>query len=264
MAASVSTLVVSWKDDAEMNDSVESDALVMPRSSGSPCGRLAAPAHHLLVLLLEHQLLDLLVDEEAGVAHVGDAHAAQHLPDDGLDVLVVDLHALQPVDLLHLVDQVVGQLLLAQHLEDVVRVGRAVHQRLAGAHPVARVHGEVLALGDQVLLGQVGPLLAVHLGRDDHLALALGVLAERDHAVDLRDDRVLLRLAGLEQLGDARQTAGDVLGLGGLARDLGDDVAGVDRVAVVHGDDRALRQEVARRLLGAGQLQRLAVLVLER
>ena len=180
---------------------------------------------HLLVLLLEHPLLDLLVDQEVGVAHVGDAHPAQHLPDDGLDVLVVDLHALQPVDLLHLVHQVARQLLLAQHLEDVVRVGRAVHHRLAGLHPVARVHADVLALGDQVLLGQVGPLLAVHLGGDDELALALGVLAERDHAVDLGDDRVVLRLAGLEELGHAGQTAGDVLGLGGLARHLGDDLA---------------------------------------
>jgi hypothetical protein len=44
-----------------------------------------------------------------------------------------------------------------------------------------------------------------------HLALALGVLAEGDLAVDLGDDRVVLRLAGLEQLGDAGQTAGDVL-----------------------------------------------------
>ena len=79
------------------------------------------------------------------------------------------------------------------------------------------------------------------LGRDDHLALALGVLAERDDAVDLGDDRVLLRLARLEELGDARQTAGDVLGLGGLARDLGDDVAGLDGVAVVDVDVRADR-----------------------
>jgi len=28
--------VVSWNDEAEMNDSVESEALVMPNSSGSP------------------------------------------------------------------------------------------------------------------------------------------------------------------------------------------------------------------------------------
>ena len=63
-----------------------------------------------------------------------------------------------------------------------------------------------------------------------------------------RDDRVLLRLARLEELGDARQTAGDVLGLRGLARDLRDDVAGLDVVAVVDEDVRADRQEVARLL----------------
>ena len=61
-------------------------------------------------------------------------------------MLVVDLHALQTVDLLHFVDQVLGERLLAEDLEDVVRVGRAVHQRLAGAHAVAFVHREVLAL----------------------------------------------------------------------------------------------------------------------
>ena len=96
-------------------------------------GRLGALGHHPLVLLLEHVLLDVLVDEEAGVAHVDDPDAAEHLPHDGLDVLVVDLDALESVDLLDLVDQVLGQRLLAEHLEDVVRVGGAVHQRLAGA-----------------------------------------------------------------------------------------------------------------------------------
>ena len=82
--------MVSWKDDAEMNDSVESDALVMPRSSGSAIAGLAAALDDPLVLLLEDVLLDLLVDQEVRVAHVLDAHAAQHLTNDDLDVLVVD------------------------------------------------------------------------------------------------------------------------------------------------------------------------------
>ena len=138
MAASVSTLVVSWKLDAEMNDSVESEALVMPEQERLTHRRTVPGGHDLLVLLLEDPLLDLLVDQEGGVADVGDAHPAEHLPDDGLDVLVVNLHALQPVDLLHLVHQVAGQLLLAEDLEDVVRVGRAVHHRLARAAPGRR------------------------------------------------------------------------------------------------------------------------------
>ena len=68
IAASVSTFVVSWNDDAEMNDSVESDAFVMPSSSGSAIAGLAAARDHALVLLLEDVLLDLLVDEEVRVA----------------------------------------------------------------------------------------------------------------------------------------------------------------------------------------------------
>ncbi len=41
-AASVSTRVVSWKEAAEMKDSVVSDALVIPSRSGSLAGRLQA------------------------------------------------------------------------------------------------------------------------------------------------------------------------------------------------------------------------------
>ena len=101
--------------------------------------------------------------------------------------------------------------------------------------------------------------------RDDDLALALGVLAERNLAVDLGDDGVVLRLAGLEELGNARQTAGDVLRLRGLARDLRDDVAGVEQVAVLDDDVRADREEVTRFERRVRELQRLARLgVLQR
>jgi hypothetical protein len=52
-------------------------------------------------------------------------------------------------------------------------------------------------------------------------------------AVDLADDRGILGLARFEQFDDARQTAGDVLGLGGFARDLGQHVARLHLVAVL-------------------------------
>jgi hypothetical protein len=44
--------------------------------------------------------------QELGVAGLDDRHPAQHLPDDDLDVLVVDRHTLLPVHRLHLVHQV--------------------------------------------------------------------------------------------------------------------------------------------------------------
>ena len=55
----------------------------------------------------------------------------------------------------------------------------------------------------------------------------------------------LLRNARLEELRNARQTAGDVAGFGSLASDTRDDVAGLDRGVVVDREHRARRQHVA-------------------
>src|SRR5215470_9822554 len=213
-------------------------------------GRALALRQHTLVLLLEHELVDQLADHELGVADLLDAHAPQHLAHDDLDVLVVDGHALQAVDLLHLVDQVPLQLPVAEHRQVVVRVGRSIHERLAGAHAVALVHADVLAARDQVFLR-----LRV-VGADHDLAHALHEAAHLDAAIDLGDDGLLLGLAGLEQLGHARQTTGDVLGLGRLARDLRDDVGREDLGAVGRAEVGADRQRVAVTL---GRLDRSGV-----
>src|SRR3546814_17186499 len=67
---------------------------------------------------------------------------------DLLDVLVVDLHALQSIDLLNLVDQVVGERLDTHDVQDVVRHAGTVHQQVALLDVVALVHRQVLALRD--------------------------------------------------------------------------------------------------------------------
>ena len=154
-------------------------------------------------------------------------------------MLVVDVDALQTVDFLDFVDQVLLQFLLAEHVQDVVRVARAIHQRIARLHALAFLHVDVDAAGQRVFL-----LVAV-VGDDVDLALALGDFAVLHDAVDLGDHGRFARLAGFEQFDDARQTAGDVLGLGGRARDLREHVAGVDFVAVAHHQVSVGRHEVA-------------------
>src|SRR5438445_10356514 len=87
MLASVSTRVVSWNDAAEMNESVESDAFVIPKSSGRPCaGRppLASTRSFSPLIDGEPELVGLLVDEELRVPHVLDLHPPHHLPRDHL------------------------------------------------------------------------------------------------------------------------------------------------------------------------------------
>jgi hypothetical protein len=169
----VSTRVVSWNEAAEMNDRVCSEALVMPSRIGSPLAG-AALGDRLLVLLVELDLVDLLALEQRGAARVEDLPLLEHLADDHLDVLVVDLHALEPIDLLHLVDQVVGQRLDPHDRQDVVRGRVAVHDVLALLDEVAFLDRDVLALGHHVL----DRARASRRRVDGDPALVLEVLAE--------------------------------------------------------------------------------------
>ena len=105
-AASVSTFVVSWKEAADRNESVFSEAFVMPRMISSYWA--VSPLAFLTSALTLSELV--AVDELAGqvvrVALLVDADLLQHLAHDQLDVLVVDVHALRLVDLLDLLDEV--------------------------------------------------------------------------------------------------------------------------------------------------------------
>ncbi len=184
---------------------------------GHGFGGLAALLVDALVFLLEGEAVDLVAPEERGVAGLGDLHLAQHLADDDLDVLVGDLHALEAVDFLHFVDQVLLERLRPEDIEDVVRRHGAFGELLAFLHDVALEDDDVLVQRDEVLF--LGAGLGVG---DDDLALAADGAADLDDAIDLGDLGGVLRAAGFEELGHTRQTAGDVLGLGDLARGLGE------------------------------------------
>ncbi len=109
VAASVSTRVVSWKDAAEMKLSVSSEAFVMPSSTGVASAGLPPCLDDAAVLRFEVEPVDLIAPEQRRVARIGDLHLAQHLAHDDLDVLVVNFDALEAVNLLHFVDQMLLQ-----------------------------------------------------------------------------------------------------------------------------------------------------------
>ena len=101
-----------------------------------------------------------------------------------------------------------------------MRIEWSIHQRFAGTNAIAFLHVDVRTARDVVLA-----LFTVVAG-NDQFAFAFGDRAERDRTVDFRHDRRFRRPSSFKELDDARQTAGDVLGLGSFARDLRDDVAG--------------------------------------
>src|SRR5213079_170818 len=194
--------------------------------------RLAALLHDPVLRVGEGLLVHVLPFQELRVPGLDDLHLLQHLAHDHADVLVVDLHALQAIHLLDLVEEILLHRPRALDPQDVVRVHRSLGEAVAGAHAVALVHAQVLAGRHFVQLRL--PLLGV----DVDLALAALDLAEPHRAVDLGDRRGILGPAGLEQLGHARQAARDVARLVRLARHLREHEPGVHLLAVLDGELR--------------------------
>ncbi len=170
----------------------------------------------------------MLFQQELRVADVFHLAPPHHLANDDFDVLVADVHALQAIDFLDFVHQIRLQFFFAQHSENVVRVERPVHERFARLDAFAFLHIDVDAARYRVFF------FGAVVGHDVHFALTLRNFTELDQAIDFADDRGLMRLAGFEQFDHTRQTTGDVLGLRGLARDLGQHVARMSGVAILH------------------------------
>src|SRR5262249_34711296 len=221
-------------------------------------GRLLAFRHHPRIDLVELDLVDLFALDQIGLAGIVDLHLLQHLTHDHLDVLVVDAHALEPVDVLDLVDEVAGKLLDAFDRQNVMRRRVAFDDEVALLDDVAVLQVDVLALGNEIF-----PWLLALVGRlDRDPPLVLVVAAEPDRSGGLGDDRRFLRPPGLEQFGDTRQTAGDVAGLGAFGRDTRDDVARLHLRVGIDRDDGVDRQHVSR-VAAAGELEDLAILALD-
>ena len=94
----------------------------------------------------------------------------------------------------------------------------AFGELLALLHEVALEDDDVLVARDEMLLLGAGLRRRVTMT----LRLPRTRAADFDDAVDLGDFAGVLRLAGFEEFGHTRQTAGDVLGLRDLARRLGE------------------------------------------
>ena len=133
----MSTRVVSWKEAADSHDSVASEALVMPISSGRPEAGWPPSETTRRFSVSNRRALGQLAGQQLGVARLDDRHPLEHLPDDDLDVLVVDRHALGAVDLLDLVDQVQLHRARAEDAQHLLRVDGTDDQLLADLDVVA-------------------------------------------------------------------------------------------------------------------------------
>ena len=80
--------------------------------------------------------LNLLIHEELRITNVFNLHPTHHLPSDDLNMFVVNVDTLKPVNLLNLINEIILQRFLTQNTEDVMWVTGSIHQRLTSSNAV--------------------------------------------------------------------------------------------------------------------------------
>ena len=128
-----------------MNERVCSDALVMPSSTGTPVAGRLPLFSSFGVDLVELEAIDLLALEQCRSRRRRSISIFCSICRTITSICLSLIgHALQPVDLLDLVDEVVGQLLDALDRQDVVRRRIAVDDEVALLDEVAFLHRQML------------------------------------------------------------------------------------------------------------------------
>src|SRR6516164_3172090 len=213
---------------------------------------LLALGFHARVDLVELDLVDLLALQQLGITGVVDLDFLQHLANDHLDVLVVDVDALKPIHLLNVVHEVGSQFFDALDGKNVVRSGIALNDIVALLDYVSVLKMNVLAFRDQVLLR----LLTFRRRFDRDAALVLVFLAEPHRTADLGDDRRFFRTPRFEQFRHPWETTGDVACLGAFGWDTRNDVARL-HVATRIDRDNGIDRKLIAGLAATGELEDL-------
>ena len=121
--------------------------------------------------------------QELSVTRVGDLNLAHHLAHDDLKVLVVDLHTLQTVNRLYLVDNIVLSLDWSEDVEDVGRGDASVREPCSGLDVVVLLNQNLLCKRNEIVLLDSGLVL------DDDLTVTSLDLAHEHLTVDFGKDR---------------------------------------------------------------------------
>ena len=108
-----------------MNDSVVRTCLRDPEKERLRSRGITSTIEDRLVHLSKFQTIHMLSLKELRVTGVDDLHLLEHLANDDPNVFVVDLHSLEPVDLLNLIQKIFLDRTGSFDFQDVVGVDRS-------------------------------------------------------------------------------------------------------------------------------------------
>src|SRR3984893_16974951 len=193
------------------------------------------------IFFVEFKSINLITPEQLGVARFGDFHLPQHLANNDLDMLIINLNALETVHLLHLVYQVLLQVLRSADIQDFMRYNRTFGELRTFLHEIALEHDDVFIERDKVLF-----FLATGCIAQDKPPLPANSTAKLANCLDICDFGRIFRATSLEEFRNPWQTASNILGLCDLSRRLGQKRTGRNLASVLNHNVCTCRNRVTR------------------
>ena len=143
-------------------------------------------------------------------------------------MLIVDLHPLQAIHVLNLVDHIIGQGFNTHYRKNIMRRRVTIHDVITLLDEITFLDGDVLAFWHHVL--DFCQSLISRFNRN--AALVFVVFAKAHIAINFCDDRVIFGATCLKQFRNPWQTTGDVFGTATLARDTRKNIARFDFLTI--------------------------------
>lgn len=195
-----------------MNDSVARDALVIPSRSREKVAPTLpfASSSRLAILTREYSTCS---PSEVGTTGAFDGRFTQHLTNDNFDVFIVNLNALQTVYILNFVNNVTRHSMNATQTQNVVRRFRTIGNHITTFYTFPFEHVELTPFRNHLFVR-----IATINRRDHQTTFAFGFFTEGNDTCDFSKDCWLFRTTRFEQIRNARQTTGNILGTAGFLR----------------------------------------------
>src|SRR5258708_27173903 len=168
------------------------------------------------IFFVEFKSVDLITPEQFGITRFGDFHFPQHLANNDLDMFIINLNALEAVHLLHLVYQMLLQILRSADIQDFMRYNGTFSELRTFLHEIALEYDDVFIERDKVLF-----FLAAGCVAQDKPPLPANSTAKLDNSIDLCYFGCIVRATSVEEFPNPWLTASNILGLFDLSRRLG-------------------------------------------
>ncbi len=160
-------------------------------------------------------------------------------------MLVIDLYALQTVDVLNFIDDILRQRIHTLQTQNIVRIGRPISYYFPFLDMLTLEHAQLTPFGDQLFVEGASVWQCLAIRRGNHqTALTLGFLAKGNRTSHLGENGRVFWTTRFKQIRYPGQTTGDITGFRPLLRDPCDHITCTDPTPIADAEKGVGRQHV--------------------